>query len=139
MPWGPTPSNFGSIGGNPTDNAALAAALAGLIPVASVSLTYGASLTPNCNDGLRRKVTMTGNATLNAPANGVDGMVWNGRFVASGAARNLTLNAAIKLPSEFSGITNPVTIASGATWRVQLEYDSALAAWVLTGWTGGYS
>jgi hypothetical protein len=40
---------------------------------------------------------------------------------------------------DVGGITNPVTIASGSTWRVQLEYDSALAAWVLTGWTGGYS
>jgi hypothetical protein len=123
------------------DTTGLQAALDGKAPVAlaAATLTYAESMVPNCNAGLRRKITLTGPATLNAPINGTDGMAWNGRFLASGANRPLTLAAEIRVPSGFSGMSNPVTIDTGATWMVQLEYDSALAAWVLTGWTGGYS
>lgn len=105
----------------------------------AIALTYGASLTPDCNDGTHRSVLMTGAVTLNPPTSESDGLIWRGRFKASASSRALTLNASIKIPSEFSSISNPVTISSGATWRVQLEYDSDSTAWVLTGWTGGYS
>jgi hypothetical protein len=108
-------------------------------PLSSTSLTYAASLTPSCAEGLRRKVTCTGNVTLNAPTNARDGMTWEGTFHASAADRTITLNAAIKVPSGFSGVENPTTIPSGARWFVQLKYNGDMAAWWLTAWTGGFS
>ncbi len=103
---------------------------------APIALTYGASLTPNCNDGLYRKVTMTGAATLNAPTNGTDGMKWKARFTASGADRTLTINAAILVPSE-STFAGSQVIVSGETWIVQLEHNGT--AWMLETLIGGWA
>jgi hypothetical protein len=44
MPWGPTPSTFGTLGGAPGDNAALAAAI-GTLPQNSQSAAYTTVLT----------------------------------------------------------------------------------------------
>lgn len=101
-----------------------------------ISLTYGASLTPDCNDGLYRKVVMTGNPTLNAPTNGSDGMKWKCRFTASGADRTLTIHAGIKVPSE-STFAGTQVITSGETWIVQLEHNGT--AWMLQTLIGGWA
>jgi hypothetical protein len=91
-----------------------------------VALTYAGTLTPNCNDGLSRSVTMTGNLVVNAPTNGVDGMVLKLRCLASGASRQLTFHASIKMPT---GVSYEATVASGATRIVELEYNGT--AWML--------
>lgn len=106
--------------------AANAGALARASVEAAVSLSYSGSLTPNCNDGLHRKVTMTGDLAVNAPSNGADGMVWRGRFTASGAARELTFHSDIKKPY---GSTYEATVESGATRIIHLEHDGT--RWVM--------
>ncbi len=103
-----------------------AGAAARALVEAAVSLGYSGSLTPNCNDGLHRKVTMTGDLTINAPSNGADGMVWRGRFTASGAARELTFHTDIKKPY---GSTYEATVESGATRIIHLEHDGT--RWVM--------
>lgn len=91
-----------------------------------IALTYAGTLTPNCDDGLSRSVAMTGNQVINAPTNGVDGMVLKLKMLASGGARQLTFNAAIKMPT---GSTYEPTVASGSTRMIELEYNGT--AWML--------
>lgn len=91
-----------------------------------IALTYSATLTPNCNDGLSRSVTMTGDQVINAPTNGVSGMILTLKMLASGADRELTFHADIKKPT---GATYEATVASGSTRVIQLEYNGT--AWML--------
>ncbi len=104
-----------------------------------VSLTYASTITPAIVDGLYRKVAMTGNLTMNAPSGTpTDGMKWKGRFTADASPRDLTLHAAIKIPSA-STFTGTKTIAAGEMWMLQIEYDSALSAWILQSLVGGWA
>ncbi len=91
-----------------------------------IALTYGATLTPDCNDGLSRSVTMTGNQVINAPTNGVSGMILTLKMLASGADRELTFHSDIKKPT---GATYEATVVSGSTRVIQLEYNGT--AWML--------
>lgn len=94
--------------------------------VERIALTYSATLTPNCNDGLSRSVAMTGDQVINAPTNGVSGMILTLKMLASGADRELTFHADIKKPT---GATYEATVASGSTRVIQLEYNGT--AWML--------
>lgn len=87
---------------------------------APTTLTYAASITPSLSDGISRKVTMTGDLTLNAPTNATDGSLWKGRFTASGADRTITLGANIQTPrgTTFSGI-----VSSGFTRLFEMNYN----------------
>jgi hypothetical protein len=87
---------------------------------APTSLTYALSITPSLSDGISRKVTMTGNLTLNAITNATDGSLWKCRFTASGADRTITLGANIQTPkgTTFSGI-----ISSGFTRLFEMNYN----------------
>jgi hypothetical protein len=87
---------------------------------APTTLTYAASITPSLSDGISRKVTMTGDLTLNAPTNATDGSLWKGRFTASGADRTITLGANILTPrgTTFSGI-----VSSGFTRLFEMNYN----------------
>ena len=91
-----------------------------------IALTYASTLTPNCNDGLSRSVAMTGDQVINAPTNGVSGMIFTLKMLASGADRELTFHADIKKPT---GSTYEATVASGSTRVIQLEYNGT--AWML--------
>ena len=91
-----------------------------------IALTYGATLTPNCNDGLSRSVAMTGDQVINAPTNGVNGMVLKLKMLASGADRELTFHADIKKPT---GTSYEATVVSGSTRMIELEYNGT--AWML--------
>lgn len=93
-----------------------------------VVLAYAATLTPDTADGLFRTCTLTGNATLDAPANPADGMTWQCLFKASSATRTLTLDSAIILPSG-SPFYLVAPILSGKELLVTLRYDGA--AWLL--------
>ena len=55
-------------------------------------------------------------------------------ILASGADRDLTLAAGIRIPSD-SGISFPKTLASGKTYIVQIEYMGSF--WMLTTVIGG--
>jgi hypothetical protein len=87
---------------------------------APTSLTYALSITPSLSDGISRKVTMTGNLTLNAITNATDGSLWKCRFTASGADRTITLGANIQTPkgTTFSGI-----VSSGFTRLLEMNYN----------------
>lgn len=87
---------------------------------APTTLTYAASITPSLSDGISRKVTMTGDLTLNAPTDATDGSLWKGRFTASGADRTITLGANILTPrgTTFSGI-----VSSGFTRLFEMNYN----------------
>lgn len=98
-----------------------------VVDLEPVTLTFANPLAPNCNDGLYRKVTMTNDASLSAPSNGADGMVWRGRFTASGANRELTLGANILTPTD---VVFDATIASGSTRVLWLESNGT--KWMLT-------
>ena len=104
----------------------VASDLSGAVTYPVTALTYSATLTPDCNDGLSRSVAMTGDQVINAPTNAVTGMVMRLFMLASGGARELTFNAAIKTPTDS---TYEATVASGATRRVDLEYNGT--AWML--------
>ena len=69
---------------------------------------------------------MTGNMTINAPTNAVDGMRLRMELLASGASRQLTFHASIKTPT---GSNFQPTIASGATRIIELEYNGT--AWMV--------
>ncbi len=107
-----------------------------LLSPAATNLTYAGTVTPNANDGLYRKTTLTGNMTLNPPTNPVDGMKWKYRVTASGADRTLTVNAAILAPSDgtFAGTK---VLTSGLSYLIQLEYWGS--AWHLETLIGGYA
>lgn len=87
---------------------------------APTTLTYAASITPSLSDGISRKITMTGDLTLNSPANATDGSLWKCRFTASGADRTITLGANILTPrsTTFSGI-----VSSGFTRLFEMNYN----------------
>lgn len=97
-----------------------------VLPYTRTSLTYASTVTPDCDDGLSRSVTMTGDMTINAPTNAVDGMRLRIKLLASGAPRELTFHASIKMPT---GSTYEPTVASGATRIIELEYNGT--AWML--------
>lgn len=93
----------------------------------ALPLTYAATLTPDCDEGLFRSVVMTGDLEINAPTNGVDGMRMRLRLIASGAARELTFHAAIVKPT---GSTYEATVANSSYRVVELEYNGSF--WMMT-------
>jgi len=92
-----------------------------------------ANLTIDASTGDNQKVTATGNPTLLAPTNGVDGQVLVIEVLASGGARTVFLNAAILLTS---GQAASYVVSSGKIATIILKY-SALAGsvWFCTSMT----
>lgn len=95
---------------------------------APVAVTYAATTTIDASLGSRFTITATGNLTLAAPTNPLDGQQITVTILASGAARTLTIASAILLTV---GVTTPITIASGKRQILGLVYDSGAAAWLL--------
>jgi hypothetical protein len=104
-------------------------------------LAYAADLTPDANDGLYRKCSLAGAMTLHPPTHPSDGMRWECWLTASGADRNLTFDANIRVPDEadeWSGGDATKTLASGKTYILLLKYSQALGKWLLISFVGGY-
>ena len=93
-----------------------------------VTVTYGATTTIDASTGTRFRVTATGDLTLAAPTNPVDGQQITVTILASGANRALTISGSIVLTT---GITSPITITSAKRWIGGLAYNSDAAAWIL--------
>lgn len=87
------------------------------LPNATVTLTYGAGLTPDALAGSVRVCTMTGDATLNVPTNGIDQQQLRLRFIASGAQRTLTFNASLR---RAGSLASTLVIPSGSRGDVGL-------------------
>jgi hypothetical protein len=95
---------------------------------APVALAYASTVTPDATAGNYRIVTCTGDTTLAAPTNPVDGQMLKVRFVASGGTRTVTLDSALKLTT---GQTTSLVVPSGKRGMVGLLYDSDDAAWTV--------
>lgn len=90
------------------------------------TITYGATVTPDCNNGPFQFCTATGAVALAIPTNAVEDFVMSLRFVASGAQRVITFNASFKAAT---GVGTTLTIPSGGRGDIALRYEAAY------GWT----
>jgi hypothetical protein len=108
--------------------------IASLTPYNAGNIT--GSTTLNYNNGKLQKVSLTGDITLNAPSNPVEGARLEVWLTASGADRDLSLNN-IELPSD-SGIGFPKTLTEGLTYIVLVRYIGGGVGWVLVSCVGGY-
>lgn len=99
-----------------------------LVPNPPVTLTYGASLTPDAPAGNLRECTLTGDATLMSPTSPTTGQTIYLDFLASGAARTLTIDSGI---TRFAGINSAIVIESGKIVRLALYRSGLLGpGWV---------
>lgn len=91
------------------------------------TLSYGSTITPNCNNGSDQRVTLTGNTTVALATNPTDGqylLLW---FYASGADRTVTMNSGYETSQPVPG--RVFTIPSG-TWGSVLVRRRG-STWVL--------
>jgi predicted secreted protein len=95
-----------------------------------VSLTYGATTNTDASQGALFRVTLTGDTTLAAPSNPVDGQraVWE--LTASGGARTVTLATGATGAFKFgTSITALAAVASGTTTFLGALYRTSSARW----------
>lgn len=106
-----------------------------------VTTSYTNALTLNCNDGLSRIMTMSGDATVHPMANGAGGMRMTLYLLASGGDRTVTISSSIAWPSAAvdAGFTGDIIIGNGQLQILRFEYSSALAKWMLLTSVGGYA
>lgn len=93
----------------------------------AVALDYAATLAPDCDEGLLRTITMTGDLVVNVPTNAAAGLALELLCTASGGDRELTFHASIKAPT---GESYEATVASGSVRYVRLFYTGS--AWIRT-------
>ena len=79
-------------------------------------------------------ITVTGNLTLNAPVNGIDGQVLRFRHTASGGQRRVSFASAIAVTT---GLSASYDVPSGQTLVCALERVESRSAWLLTAATIG--
>ncbi|MGE3487443.1 MAG: hypothetical protein AB7L09_22205 [Nitrospira sp.] len=104
----------------------VAAARLPLVQVPRYTLTYAATITPDCTNGAYGVCTATGDVALEIPTNPTEDFMLRLRFVASGAQRVVTFNASYKLPSH---IGSTLTIQSGGRADIGMLYETGF------GWT----
>ena len=90
------------------------------------TITYAATVTPDCNNGPYQVCTATGAVALAIPTNATEDYRLTLRFIASAAQRVVTFNASYKRPSH---IASTLTIPSGLRGDIGLLYEAAY------GWT----
>jgi len=89
------------------------------------TLTYSGTVTPDANTAKSFKLTMTGDAALAIPNNGVEGTRLFIAVTASGADRTLTLNGSYRLTT---GTSATIVIPNSKTQYIGLRYNG-------TNWT----
>ena len=105
-----------------------------------ITVTYSSTITPTISGALSiQRIIATGDLTINIPTGGTDGANLELWITASGADRQLTLNAGIKIPTS-SVFTSPQVISSGKKAKLLLQYDATLngGQWELTSFINGY-
>lgn len=90
------------------------------------TLTYSATVTPDANTAKSFKLTMTGDAALAIPNNGVEGTRLFIAVTASGADRTLTLNGSYRLTT---GTSATIVIPNSKTQYIGLRYNGT--AWAV--------
>lgn len=108
-------------------------AVGGSTPYAAGNVTGATTL--DVANGKFQVATVTGNLTLNPPANGVEGSRLELWLTPSGANRNLSLHASILIPSD-SAVSFPKTLTNGDLYIVTLRHNGT--AWMLVTLVGGY-
>lgn len=96
-----------------------------------VTLTDGATITPNCEDGNVFRVTLAGNRTMAAPSNPRSGQTIVLHVLQDGTgSRTLAWNAIYR----FAGSTDPtLTTAASARDVFAFNYDSVSNVWAQAG------
>lgn len=89
------------------------------------TLTFATTVTPDANTAKSFKLTMTGDAALAIPNNGVEGTRLFIAITASGADRTLTLNGSYRLTT---GTSATIVIPNSKTQYIGLRYNG-------TNWT----
>jgi hypothetical protein len=98
-----------------------------VVRFAPAALTGNATITVDASLGDYVRIILDDDRRLAAPINGSDGQRIFIEALASGAARHLTLDPAMVLST---GITSPITIASGTRWFGGMVYLSTVG-WVI--------
>ena len=102
---------------------------------APIVLPFSQEVQPDCNDGLVRKVTLTGDIAFDAPINAVEGINWECWVTCDGTPRNLAFDGAILIPSD-SAFTSPKTLTINKTYIILMKYNGT--AWMLVSLVGGF-
>ncbi len=102
-------------------------------PYNAGNITGGVTL--DFANGGFQKAALTGAVTLAVPSSGTEGAALRLWLTASGANRDLDLNASIKRPSD-SAITFPKTLTNGKLYSVLLQHNGT--DWMLVSLVGGY-
>ncbi|MFE7485455.1 glycosyl hydrolase family 28-related protein [Streptomyces sp. NPDC057552] len=103
-----------------------------------VTLTDGATVTPNAARGNHFRLSMGGNRTLAAPTNPTDGQRIMLEVTATGGARTLTLAGGTGGFAFGSDITALSATASGKADFIGAVYNAAAAAWRVVAYVKGY-
>lgn len=99
--------------------------------LSQVRTLSGATITVDASAaGSLINVTATADTTFAVPTNPTDRQVLRIAVLASGASRNVTFNASIRLSTGLTSRT--FSVPSGQALMTALEYSSLLSAWVLT-------
>jgi len=103
------------------------------------SVIYASTVTLDGSQNTHSRIIATGDVILAPPSSPADGVQLNIWVTASGGARNLTLDAAIVVPTSSTFIS-PAIIASGKKSKVILEYDATIngGQWELVNYLDGF-
>lgn len=111
----------------------------GAVRTAAVALLDGATVAIDAALGGTFTLTATGNRTILAPTNAVDGQRMVLRHVASGGARTLSLTTgsagAFRFGSDITGLS---ATASGKTDFLGAIYNATDSRWDLVAYVKGY-
>jgi hypothetical protein len=89
------------------------------------------------NDGVFQEAFLTGNVSIQAPLNPVEGARLELWLKPSGGDRLLDFDAAISIPSD-SAISLPKTLSSERFYLVLLKASTGGLTWMLTSLVGGF-
>lgn len=107
-----------------------AAAWSSVATIPPVTLTYGATTNTDASQGSLFRVTLTGDTTLAAPSNPVDGQRVLWELNASGGARTVTLATGSTGSFKFgTSITALGVVASGTATFLGALYRTSSARW----------
>lgn len=93
------------------------------VPVVLPYVNFATGLVPDADDGPIRTCTITGDADLYPPSNGVEGMRWDCHFKATGGDHYLTWEGYI-----FPGYANPILLIQDIPYIFSIVFING--AWI---------
>jgi polygalacturonase len=104
-------------------------------PSQVITLTDGATVTPDASRGSHFRWNMAGDRTLAAPTNPTDGQTLVVEHTASGADRTLAVGAGVVFGSDITAVT---TTLSGKTDILTLMYHAPSTSWRVVNYRKGF-